>query len=179
MKIRMIRGLAAIAVIAVLPGIALSQSSTSEGTQEPEAEVIKVYDENTLKPSDITKCLKTDQSIIRQESQLADYEKTLLDFKTEIEELAADLDKRRKQIDGSDPKAVDAYNRRVDRHRAMIERYNEKFLPTLAERRSKLNTSIDQYNNGCADKSYFEEDWLAAVEEMGIEDPRPQAGGGK
>ena len=156
------------------------QAQTAEGDQqEPDAEVIKIYDENTLKPEDIRACLKTDQDIVRQEQQLADYEETVLEFKTEIEELAADLDKRRKQIDGSDSKAVDAYNRRVDRHRAMIDRYNNKFIPTLTSRREKLNAAIDQYNTGCADKSYFEEDWLAAVDEMGIQDPRPQAGGGK
>lgn len=169
----------AIAGLMLLPGMALSQTAATETAAEPEAEVIKIYDENTLKPEDITRCLRTDQAIVRQEKQLADYEKTLLDFKTEIEDLAADLDERRKQIDGSDPKAVDAYNKRVDRHRAMIERYNDKFLPTLADRRTKLNASIDQYNTGCADKSYFEEDWLAAVEALGIEDPRPAAGGGK
>ena len=148
------------------------------GTQA-ETEVIKIYDENTLKPADIRTCLKLDQDIVRQEKQLAEYEQTLFAFKTDIEELAADIDERRKQIDGTDAKAVDAYNRRVDRHRAMIDRYNQKFLPTLTERRANLNQAIDSYNTNCAGKAYFEDDWLAAVAEMGIEDPRPQAGGGK
>lgn len=174
-----------VGALVFLPSFVMAQSSTPKestetpATAEPEADVIKIYDEDTLKPEDIRKCLKTDQDIVRQEQQLAEYEQTLVDFKTDIEKLASDLDKRRKQIDGSDPKAVDTYNKRVDRHRAMIDRYNQKFLPTLSERRTALNGSIDAYNSNCADKAYFEEDWLAAVEELGIKDPRPSAGGGK
>ncbi|WP_416897549.1 MAG: hypothetical protein ACMVY4_19110 [Minwuia sp.] len=164
------------AAAVLLAGQALAQTA---GDNQPEAEVIKIYDENTLTPDDIRACLKTDQDIVAMEAQLADYEKTLAGFQQEIRDLAADLDRRRKQIDGTDAKAVDAYNKRVDRHGAMIDRYNTRFLPTLAERRSKLNAAIDTYNTDCADKAYFEEDWLAAVEEMGIEDPRAQAGGGK
>lgn len=174
-----VRVLAVASALVFLSGAALAQSSATVAPEEPDAEVIKIYDENTLKPEDITACLKTDQDIVRQEQKLGDYELTLADFKADIEKLAADMDKRRKQIDGSDAKAVDAYNKRVDRHRSMIDRYNQKFLPTLAERRARLNTSIDQYNSNCADKSYFEEDWLAAVQQLGIDDPRPEAGGGK
>lgn len=148
------------------------------GTQG-ETEVIKIYDENTLKPADIRACLKSDQDIVRQEEQLAEYEATVAKFTKQIEDLVADMDKRRKEIDGTDPKAVDAYNKKVDRHRTMIDRYNQKFLPTLTERRANLNAAIDFYNTNCAGKAYFEDDWLAAVAEMGIEDPRPQAGGGK
>jgi septal ring factor EnvC (AmiA/AmiB activator) len=180
---RNLQMLAMAGAIFVLPAVALAQTSTAEKpaatSEDPDAEVIKIYDENTLKPEDITACLQTDQDIVRQEQQLVDYEQTLSDFKADIEKLAADMDRRRKQIDGSDAKAVDVYNKRVDRHRAMIDRYNQKFLPTLAERRGKLNDSIDAYNSGCADKSYFEEDWLASVAELGIDDPRPEAGGGK
>lgn len=179
MLIRNVRTMVAASAFLLLPAVALAQSTSAEQSSEPDAEVIKIYDEDTLKPEDITACLKTDQDIVRQEQQLADYEQTLVDFKADIEKLAADLDKRRKQIDGSDAKAVDVYNKRVDRHRAMIDRYNQKFLPTLSERRINLNTAIDQYNTNCADKAYFEEDWLAAVEALGIEDPRPAAGGGK
>jgi len=171
--------------LAMAPAVVHAQSSetttpaASEAAASEDAEVIKIYDENTLKPADIRTCLKLDQDIVRQEKQLAEYEQTLFAFKTDIEELAADIDERRKKIDGTDAKAVDAYNRRVDRHRAMIDRYNQKFLPTLSDRRARLNGAIDTYNSDCAEKAYFEEDWVAAVEELGIKDPRAEAGGGK
>ena len=71
------------------------------------------------------------------------------------------------------------YNRRVERHASMIERYYDKFLPNLEGRQEKLNAAIDAYNENCATKSYFEEDWLEAVDELGIEDPRKVADGGK
>ncbi len=163
-------------------GLCLSTGAMAQSQAEPEApkvDVVKVYEEGTLTPDDIRKCLQTDLDIKDMEVKLAAYEQTLTDYRKQIADLADDLDRRRKQIDGTDPKAVDIYNKRVDRHRNMIDRYNTKFLPTLTERKTRLNSGIDTYNNDCADKSYFEEDWLAAVEEMGIEDPRPQAGGGK
>lgn len=158
---------------------AQTPAAETPAESEPDTEVIKIYDENTLKPADIRACLKSDQDIDRQEEQLAEYEATVAKFKNQIEDLADELDERRKEIDGTDAKAVDAYNKKVDRHRTMIDRYNEKFLPTLAQRRARLNEAIDFYNANCAGKAYFEDDWLAAVSEMGIEDPRPQAGGGK
>lgn len=174
-------GLAGTALIALMVMIAAATAQTSSSNTDTgaEADVIKVYDENTLTPDAIRKCLRTDQGIVRMEEKLAEYEATLAGFLKQISDLADDLDKRRKQIDGTDPKAVDIYNKRVDRHRNMIERYNTKFLPTLADRKTKLNTAISTYNSDCADKAYFEEDWLAAIAELGVEDPRPQAGGGK
>ncbi|WP_417515423.1 hypothetical protein [Minwuia sp.] len=174
----------AVTVAVVLAGSQLhAQTATVNkspvASEAPEPEVIKIYDENTLTPDNIRTCLTTDRDIADMEKKLAEYEITLENFKKEISALTDDMDKRRKQIDGTDPKAVDAYNARVDRHRAMIDRYNQKFLPTLAERRARMNKSIDFYNQNCADKAYFEDDWVAIVEELGIEDPRPQAGGGK
>ncbi|ANK80453.1 MAG: hypothetical protein TEF_06320 [Rhizobiales bacterium NRL2] len=171
----------AMALLLALPAAAQSQKAEDGPAADanPAPEIIKVYDENTLKPEDIRACLKSDLAIADMETRVADYEDTLTSFRQQIADLGEDLDRRRKQIDGTDPEAVAEYNRRVDRHADMIDRYNEKFVPNLTDRRKRLNEAIDTYNRDCAEKAYFEEDWLEAVAELGIEDPRATAGGGK
>lgn len=172
-------GVLACLLALAVPALAQNAKDGGKAAAEPAPDVIKVYDDNTLKPEDIRACLKSDAAISDMEAKLDDYKKTVADFRAKIDELAAELDRRRKQIDGTDPDAVADYNRRVDRHAEMVERYNGSFLPNLKGRRKKLNAAIETYNSDCAEKSYFEEDWLAAVKELGIEDPRPKAGGGK
>lgn len=169
----------AMALLLALPAMAQSPQTEEGPAAEPDPEIIKVYDENTLKPEDIRACLNSDMAIADMEAKVTDYEATLTVFRQQIADLGADLDRRRKQIDGTDPEAVAEYNRRVDRHAEMIDRYNQKFVPNLTARRNRLNDAIDAYNRDCADKAYFEEDWLEAVAELGIEDPRATAGGGR
>lgn len=174
-------GAAALALLLALPAAAQSPmvKDLPVAEPDPDPEIIKVYDDDTLKPAEIRQCLRDDMAIADMEAKVADYEQTLKTFRGQIHNLGDNLDRRRKQIDGTDPDAVAEYNRRVERHASMIERYYDKFLPNLEGRQQKLNAAIDAYNADCATKSYFEEDWVEAVKELGIEDPRKVADGGK
>jgi len=168
---------AALAVSAIaLTGSVLAQTAT--GTTQ-DADVIKVYEAGTLQPADIRACLRQDQRLADLEKRLGDYQASMASHRTRITALEKDLDRRRKQIDGTDPSVVKEYNARVERHRAMIDTYNDEMLPTLDRRRDQLNKLVQDYNAGCADKSYFEEDWQAALTELGVRDPRPSKSGGK
>jgi Skp family chaperone for outer membrane proteins len=167
---------AATLVALALAGTATAQTGSSASG---DAEVIKVYDAGTLKPADIRACLRQDQRLGDLEKRLADYQASMATHRERITALEKELDRRRKQIDGTDPEAVKVYNARVERHRTMIDTYNDEMLPTLERRREQLNQLVRDYNRDCADKSYFEDDWQAALTELGVSDPRPSGSGGK
>ncbi len=159
--------------------VLLASPATAQQKASENAEVIKVYEAGTLTPADIRACLRQDQRLADLEKRLASYQASMTSYRNRISALEADLDKRRKQIDGTDPEAVKEYNARVERHRTMIDTYNDEMLPTLDQRRDQLNKLVSDYNGRCADKSYFEDDWQAALTELGIPDPRPTKSGGK
>lgn len=175
---RMLMNLAA---ATALSAMALAGPAAAQKSADPaqDAEVIKVYDAGTLKPADIRACLRQDQRLGDLEKRLTDYQASMTAHRSRITALEKELDRRRKQIDGTDPAAVKEYNARVERHRTMIDTYNEEMLPTLDRRRDQLNQLVKDYNAACADKSYFEEDWQAALAELGMKDPRPSKSGGK
>ena len=170
-----------LAAAATMSAMALVGPAAAQKAAAPvqDAEVIKVYDKGTLKPVDIRACLRQDQRLRDLEKRLSDYQASLASHRSRITALEKELDRRRKQIDGTDPAAVKEYNARVERHRTMIDTYNEEMLPTLDRRRDQLNQLVKDYNAACADKSYFEEDWQAALAELGMKDPRPSKSGGK
>ncbi len=160
-------------------GMLLGSAAMAQQNASESAEVIKVYEAGTLTPADIRACLRQDQRLADLEKRLGTYQTSMTTYRSRISALEADLDKRRKQIDGTDPAAVKEYNTRVERHRKMIDTYNDEMLPTLDRRRDQLNQLVKDYNAGCADKSYFEQDWQAALAELGMKDPRPSKSGGK
>lgn len=171
------KALALIAAGLLAATAALAQGQGSDPGQEPE--VKKVYGKDTLTPAQIRDCLRLSRELDDREQKVADYEKTLTDYREKIAGLADDLQRRRQTVDGEDPKAVNEYNADIDRHRKMIETYNEQFLPTLEQRQSELNQQVGTYNADCADKAYFEDDWQAALKELDMEDPREEKGGGR
>lgn len=163
----------------VTVAVLLASSAQAQQKASEDAEVIKVYEDGTLTPADIRACLRQDQRLADLEKRLVTYQASMTSYRERISALEADLDNRRKQIDGTDPAAVKEYNTRVERHRKMIDTFNEEMLPTLDQRRDQLNKLVTDYNGRCADKSYFEDDWQAALTELGVPDPRPSKSGGK
>ncbi|MDF1721379.1 MAG: hypothetical protein P1U65_11955 [Minwuia sp.] len=173
------RTLGRILMLGAAATVLLAGPAMAQQTATGNAEVIKVYEQGTLTPADIRACMRQDQRLVDQEKRLVAYQQSMTTYRERIRALEADLDKRRKQIDGTDPAAVTEYNTRVERHRTMIDTFNDEMLPTLDQRRDQLNKLVSDYNARCADKSYFEEDWQAALAELGIADPRPTKSGGK
>jgi len=113
------------------------------------------------------------------EKRLTAYQACMTDHRSSITALETGLGRRRRQIYVPYPSAVMEFNARVEGLRTMLDTYNDEMLPALDRRRDQLNQLVKDYNADCADKSYFEEDWQAALAELGMKDPRPSKSGGK
>ncbi|MEC9345275.1 MAG: hypothetical protein VYB54_03545 [Pseudomonadota bacterium] len=166
-----------VVLFALLAGGAVHAQAATPPSPAAAQDGEKVYDATTLNPAQIRACLKLDQQMLEQEARVADYEKTLSGYREKIAALRAELTERRKAIDAADPVAVNDFNSRVDRHREMTETYNDQFVPALEKRRQRMNELVGSYNERCANKGYFEEDWTAALAELGLPDPRRRAAG--
>lgn len=161
-----------VAGLVVLPIQGQAQQSTApSGT----AEVIKTYDAQTMRPEDIRKCLERGEKLNQQEKAKDDYSLTVQQYLGKITKLGEGLKRQRLEIDNTDPDAVKKYNDRIQEHASMIDRYNTRMVPQLVSRQEQLAKDVARYNKQCSGKKYFEDDWVAAVKELGIADPRSAA----
>ena len=139
------------------------------------AEVVKTYDAQTMRPEDIRKCLERSQKLNQQEQAKDDYRATVQQYLGKITKLGENLKRQRLEIDNTNPDAVKKYNDRIQEHANMIDRYNTRMVPQLVSRQDQLAKDVARYNKQCSGKKYFEDDWVAAVKELGIADPRNTA----
>ena len=163
------------ALLAMTAAIGHSTHLMAQQSGGTTAESVKKYDAQTMRPEDIRKCLKDGQKLDQQEQAGADYRATVTEFLGKINKLTESLKLQRVEIDNTDADAVKDYNSRVENQQQMIARYKERMLPQLNQREAQLSKSIERYNKRCSGKKYFEDDWVAAVKELGIEDPRDAA----
>lgn len=158
--------------LVVFPVQGQAQQSTAPAGA---AEVIKTYDAQTMRPEDIRKCLERSQKLNQQEQAKDDYRSTVQQYLEKITKLGEGLKRQRLEIDNTDPDAVKKYNDRIQEHASMIDRYNTRMAPQLVSRQEQLAKDVARYNKQCSGKKYFEDDWVAAVKELGIADPRSAA----
>jgi hypothetical protein len=80
--------------------------------------------------------------------------------KSEFDQLEAQLQKERTQVDASDKAEVDAYNAKVGRRQQMIADYNAK-LPVVNEQARNYNALQQNWKSQCEDRPYRESDYNA------------------
>jgi hypothetical protein len=76
---------------------------------------------------------------------------------TRLDQLSAEVDKRKGDIDRHRKASIDNYNELVDRHARAVEQYNAK-LPSYNFRTQEHYKEVLDFDAKCAHKAYYKED---------------------
>lgn len=106
-------------------------------------------------------CVNHDGRLENLEQAISELEGAAASGRLQLEASERALADAKAGVDVYSEQSVDGFNRLVDRHAELVDRYNAR-LPLVNEKIAERNEAVHTYNTVCAEKAYYEDD-LAAI----------------
>jgi hypothetical protein len=118
-----------------------------------------------LSREQLRECVALQTEVNRSADALDREEAALKEHAEQVRQLRAELDREMATVDRSNRPAIDAFNKKVERHRALVRQYNLRREPFQA-RADAQNQQIDTFNARCAAQAYYESDMQSVLADL-------------
>jgi len=122
----------------------------------------KVYDDHTLTRQQILDCLHREQALLQRANIMKHEEHELSRQADRVQQMGKKLKVLETHLNSADAVAMDDFRFRVDIYRRAEQQYNSH-ATDFNQRLTALKTNQQQYNQQCADKQYYEDDYKQAM----------------
>jgi chromosome segregation ATPase len=157
-----------------LPGGAQAEERGLLGAVAAGAGAAKVYDKDTLNVAQLRQCLQMEKDNESFSAVLEEKKAKLNEQNSRLDSLFAELEAKKlyleenKETKFTSQEEVDKYNSEIESYNSMVSSYNERSdklnqeSDAYAAEVDGLNKDIEVYQQKCAGKNYYEEDYLEA-----------------
>lgn len=128
---------------------------------------IKTYPSTTLSPARLKDCVDREDSIGKIEDSRTFLHAEIERSQDELKKEKLQLDYISNIIDQRKPSAVKEFNRNVELFNIKREKFNNAVMQFNAGSAS-FKRDVDKFNEDCAGKLYYNDDLIAARQELGL-----------
>jgi len=112
-----------------------------------------------LKGEILRRCKTLDEEIQRLDNRLETLQMTMVVYSRQLDRLDSELDHAKAAMDDTDADDVERYNDLVRiQHEAIAK--HDALLPEHNELVQRQNPRVDEFNEKCADVSYYIKEWV-------------------
>jgi hypothetical protein len=108
-----------------------------------------------VEPADVRQCLCLERGMATLNQEVAARGRTYEDGMRELQQLDADLDRRRQSLNTENAAEVDAFRQMFDRRQALFVRVNNELIGDYQATVERYNRAVAGFNQFCSGKSYY------------------------
>jgi septal ring factor EnvC (AmiA/AmiB activator) len=125
------------------------------------AQISKIDQARLLSRAQLQRCVTLEQSVNSLADELERMTVELAKLERKLAALDEELTVLEPTVDEYDEASVNRFNALVTQYQRLRSDYNEQGVPGINDGIAKHNIMVDQFNAGCADRYYTEEDMRA------------------
>jgi hypothetical protein len=108
-----------------------------------------------VEPGDVRQCLCLERGVGALNQEVGARGRIYEDGARELQQLDADIERRRQSMNTENAAEVDAFRQMFDRRQALYARVNNELIGDYQATVERYNRSVASFNQTCSGKSYY------------------------